>query len=129
MGTLVAAVGDEGEYTDPNVVKVALGEGGRCLYFSRSPIPFLRGRPMGEAPLYRHVGIYAFRKEFLGEYTRWPQGGLELAEGLEQLRPLERGVTVRAAVVAWRGCGVDSPRDVPAAEAALRALGEEDAQT
>lgn len=129
MGTLVAPLERQEEYSNPNVVKVALGQEGRCLYFSRSPIPFLRGAGFGVAPLYRHVGIYAFRKRFLGEYTHWPQGRLEVAEALEQLRPLERGVAIRAAVVSWPGCGVDSPQDVPAAEAILRALGENDAET
>jgi len=122
MGTLVAPLTDPAAHADPNVVKAVLGEGGQCLYFSRSPVPFLRGSVMPAAPVYRHIGVYAFRKAFLGEFTAWPQGALERAESLEQLRALERGVLIRAATVAWAPVAVDTPEDVPRAEAALRAL-------
>ena len=122
MGTLAAPLDDSQAYADPNVVKVVLGDAGRCLYFSRSPIPFLRGLPLSGAPVYRHVGVYAFRKEFLGQFTAWPQGPLEKAESLEQLRALERGVSIRAAVVSWAACAVDTPGDVARAEAALRSI-------
>jgi 3-deoxy-manno-octulosonate cytidylyltransferase (CMP-KDO synthetase) len=120
LGTLAAPVASEAEYLNPNVVKVVLGRGGRCLYFSRSPVPHLRGRELGRAPVYKHVGIYAFRKAFLQAFTSWPPGELESSEALEQLRALERGVDVRAAVVSWPGCGVDEPGDVAAAETVLR---------
>jgi len=122
MGTLVAPLTDEASHADPNVVKAVLGEGGRCLYFSRSPVPFLRGAVLTAAPAYRHIGVYAFRKEFLGEFTAWPQGRLERAESLEQLRVLERGVLIRAVEVSWAPVAVDTPEDVPKAEAALRKL-------
>ncbi len=124
MATLASPLRSEEEFADPDVVKVAIGEEGRCLYFSRSPIPFLRGAAFAEAPVYRHVGVYAFRREFLARFAAWPQGRLERAESLEQLRALERGVPVRAAVVEWAPVAVDTPEDVPRAEAALRAQGE-----
>jgi 3-deoxy-manno-octulosonate cytidylyltransferase (CMP-KDO synthetase) len=98
---------------------VVLGDGGRCLYFSRSPLPYLRGLGHGEAPLWRHVGIYAFRKAFLGEFVARPQGALERAEALEQLRALEGGAFVAAVEVRWPGCAVDAPEDVATAEAYL----------
>jgi 3-deoxy-manno-octulosonate cytidylyltransferase (CMP-KDO synthetase) len=122
MGTLASRLTDPAQHADPNVVKVVLGEGGRCLYFSRSPVPHLRGAALPEAPVFRHVGVYAFRKAFLGAFTAWPQGALERTESLEQLRALERGVSLRAAVVDWAPVAVDVPEDVPRAEAALRAL-------
>lgn len=122
MGTLASRLTDPAAHADPNVVKVVLGEGGRCLYFSRSPVPYLRGAPLSEAPVYRHVGVYAFRKAFLETFTGWPQGALERAESLEQLRALERGVALRASVVSWAPVAVDTPEDVPKAEAALRGL-------
>ena len=73
MGTLVTPLRDRADYENPNVVKVVLGERGRCLYFSRSPVPYLRGRDFGEVPLWRHVGVYAFRKEFLGPSSPGPR--------------------------------------------------------
>jgi len=119
LGTLVSPLRSQREFRNPNVVKVALGEGGRCLYFSRSPVPCLRGKPIKGSPVFRHVGLYAFRRESLEAFTSWPPSELETAEGLEQLRALEHGVEVRAAVVEWPGCAVDAPEDVAVAEAML----------
>jgi 3-deoxy-manno-octulosonate cytidylyltransferase (CMP-KDO synthetase) len=119
LGTLVSPLRSRREFRNPNVVKVALGEGERCLYFSRNPIPCLRGKPLKGSLAFRHVGLYAFRRELLEAFTSWPPSGLETTEGLEQLRALEHGVEVRAAVVKWPGCGVDAPEDVAAAEAIL----------
>lgn len=128
MGTLVSPLVSREEYENPTVVKVVMGEGNRCLYFSRSPVPHLReGWGKGEK-LFRHVGVYAFRKKFLGRFTGWPVGMLEAAEKLEQLRAIERGVMVRAAVVEWSGTGVDVPSDVPFVEEALRTAGAHDTQ-
>lgn len=124
MGTLASPLASREDYLNPNVVKVVLGERGRCLYFSRSPIPFLRGTSLEQAPVFRHVGVYAFRKPFLERFTSWPQGSLEKAEALEQLRALEYGAVVRAAVASWpAAAGVDSPEDVEAVEAVLAAPG------
>lgn len=123
MGTLVAPLTSPEDYENPNVVKVALGDGGRCLYFSRSPVPHLRDRRFEAAPLWRHIGIYAYRKEFLEAFTGWPTGALEGAESLEQLRALERGVSIRAAKVDWPGCAVDTPEDLARAEAYLEEEG------
>jgi 3-deoxy-manno-octulosonate cytidylyltransferase (CMP-KDO synthetase) len=119
LGTLATALTDPGEAADPNVVKVVLGEGGRCLYFSRSPVPYLEDGREG-TPRWRHVGIYAFRKGLLEAFTSWPQSPLERAEKLEQLRALERGVLIRAVTAAWPACAVDAPEDIPSAEAYLR---------
>ena len=122
MGTLVTPLRDRADYENPNVVKVVLGEGGRCLYFSRSPVPFLRGLDFERATLWRHVGVYAFRKAFLETFVSWPKGHLEEAESLEQLRAIEHGAFVLAAPGDWPGCSVDVPADVSAASAYLSAL-------
>lgn len=123
MGTLVSPLTSREEYENPTVVKVVMGRGDRCLYFSRSPVPHLRDGWGKGQELLRHVGVYGFRKEFLGRFTGWPVGKLEAAEKLEQLRAIERGVVVRAAVVEWSGTGVDVPSDVPVVEGALRTAG------
>jgi 3-deoxy-manno-octulosonate cytidylyltransferase (CMP-KDO synthetase) len=119
MGTLVTALSERSDYEDPNVVKAVLDGTGRCLYFSRSPVPFLRGREFEEAELWRHVGVYAFRKEFLEAFVSWPKGRLEDTESLEQLRALEHGAFVIATRVDWPGCAVDVPDHIAAAEAFL----------
>ena len=119
LGTLVTPLAGSADYENPNVVKVVLARDGRCLYFSRSPVPFLRSATLGEVPVWRHVGVYAFRKEFLGTFVGQPQGILERAEALEQLRALECGGLVAAVAVSWPGCAVDTPEDVAGAEAYL----------
>ena len=123
MATLVAPFASRRNFEDPNAVKVVLGREGRCLYFSRSPIPHFRDGSIRPDLIWRHVGLYGYRKDFLEEYTSWPAGNLEAAESLEQLRALERGVEIRAAVIPDIGCAVDVPEDIPRAEAALRGLG------
>ncbi len=123
LGTLVTPLHDRAAYENPNVVKAVLGEGGRCLYFSRSPVPFLRGREFGQTALWRHVGVYAFRKAFLETFVSWPKGQLEEAESLEQLRAIEHGAFVLAAAGDWPGCSVDVPADIATAEAFLRREG------
>ncbi len=106
MGTLAYAVRDEEAFRDPNLVKVVVDNDGRALYFSRSPIPFPReGGATGSAGLAEgvwglgHVGVYAYRREFLVEYSSLPASGLEARERLEQLRALEAGHRVRVAIV------------------------------
>ncbi|MEJ2421320.1 MAG: 3-deoxy-manno-octulosonate cytidylyltransferase [Acidobacteriota bacterium] len=118
MGTLVVPVQSEAEYEDPNVVKAAVAAGGRCLYFSRSPIPALAGASFHEArgSLWRHVGVYAFRKPFLEELTKMQPTPLERLERLEQLRALELGAEICAAPCPPSGPSVDVPSDVPAVE-------------
>jgi len=104
---------------DPNRVKVVLDRRGRALYFSRSPIPYLRegGDP---PPLWQHVGLYAFRRPALLEFVGLAPTPAERAEGLEQLRALEHGWAIRCAVVeGWQGVAVDVPEDVARVEARL----------
>jgi 3-deoxy-manno-octulosonate cytidylyltransferase (CMP-KDO synthetase) len=92
VGTMACPVATEGEYLDRSVVKVVVGLGGQALYFSRAPIPHSKtGRFSGKLDVYRHIGVYSFRRDFLIEYALLPTGRLEQAEDLEQLRVLEHG--------------------------------------
>ncbi len=118
MATVVHGADPEA-LADPNRVKVVLDRRGRALYFSRSPIPFVReGHPV--PPCWQHVGLYAYRREFLGELTALPPTPAELAEGLEQLRALEHGFPIHCAVVeGWRSVAVDVPEDLARVEAVL----------
>ena len=110
---------EPGALDDPNRVKVVLDRSGRALYFSRAPIPFRRA----DAPAPRwlqHVGLYAYRRDFLLRFVSLAQGEAERAEGLEQLRILEHGHAIRCAVIeGWQSVPVDVPADVARVEARL----------
>ncbi|HEV8701212.1 MAG TPA: 3-deoxy-manno-octulosonate cytidylyltransferase [Candidatus Polarisedimenticolia bacterium] len=124
MATLCEPLRDAREARDPNVVKVVCDLSGRALYFSRSAIPYVpEGRDGGSAspPWLRHVGLYAYRRGFLLEFASWGPGALESLEGLEQLRAIERGRTMRVLPARGRYHGVDTPEDVLAVEQVLRA--------
>jgi 3-deoxy-manno-octulosonate cytidylyltransferase (CMP-KDO synthetase) len=117
----IAHPAEPGDIDDPNRVKLVLDRRGRALYFSRSRIPY--PREPGARTL-QHVGIYAYRREFLLDFVRLPQTELECSEQLEQLRALEHGHAIRVAVVeGWRSVPVDVPADVALVEAALREAG------
>jgi len=125
MVTAVCPLRDEADYDNPAVVKAVWAADGRALYFSRSLIPFPRdGRRAspGWHP-WRHIGIYGYRREFLEKLVRTPPCALELTEKLEQLRALDIGGRLRVVTTDEIGLGVDTPEDVPKAEAALRAAG------
>ena len=110
---------------DPNRVKVVLDRAGNALYFSRSPIPHVSDGSGAAPPLWQHVGLYAYRREFLLEFVRLPPSPLERAEQLEQLRALEHGHKIRCAVIeGWRSVPVDVPGDIARVEAALAQRGE-----
>jgi len=109
------------DVNDPNYVKVVLNQVGGALYFSRSPIPFRRK----EAPTlenYRHKGIYGFRKEALERFVALPEGQLEQAEQLEQLRALEYGMTIHVTITEDTSIGLDTPEQVPMIESELKTL-------
>ena len=122
MSTVVHPADPDG-LDDPNRVKVVLDRSGNALYFSRSRIPALRDP--AQAPRYwQHVGLYAYRREFLLEFVKLAPTPAERSEQLEQLRALENGHRIRCAVVeGWRGIPVDVPADVARVEARLRELG------
>ena len=121
MATIVHAA-EAGADRDPNRVKVVLDRRGRALYFSRSPLPFVRGPAPPQ--IWQHVGLYAYRRDFLLEYVRLAPTTLELAESLEQLRALENGHPIGVAIVeGWTSVPVDVPADVARVEALLRERG------
>ena len=116
----VVHVADAAALADPNRVKVVIDRRGDALYFSRSPIPYLR-EPDAAPCYWQHVGLYAYRRSFLLEFVKLERTQAELAEALEQLRALEHGHRIRCAVVeGWRSVSVDVPEDVAAVEARLR---------
>lgn len=106
-----------------NSPKVAVSREGFALYFSRSVIPFIRGRERAEwpgaYPFLKHIGLYAYRREVLREVTRLEQSPLELAESLEQLRWLENGYRIRVGLTDIETIGIDTPADLAAATAWL----------
>ena len=120
IATLITAINESEGLLSPNSVKVVCDREGRALYFSRQPIPYLRGVAMEEwlqkHTYYKHVGIYAFRASTLKELVRLPQSPLELGENLEQLRWLENGYRIRVCPTEAGNMGIDTPEDLEAAE-------------
>jgi len=116
MATLCTPISRE-EYANPNMVKVVLDRNLYALYFSRSPIPYLRAAE--GVSLYGHIGIYGFSRSFLSLFVAMEKGVLEQAESLEQLRVLENGVRIRVAPVHYTGFGIDTEEDLKRAEERL----------
>ena len=110
MATLAHPIRDEFDLNDANVVKVVCNASGHALYFSRAPIPFLRNEAAA-TPL-QHVGLYAYRKEFLSMYGRLAPSPLEQAEHLEQLRVLYHGYDIAVRVGNFHCIGIDTPEDL-----------------
>jgi len=124
MSTVVHRAEPEA-FDDPNRVKVVVDRAGFALYFSRAGIPFRR-KHTSLVPL-QHVGLYAYRKDFLLEFVKLARTPAEQAEELEQLRALENGYRIRAALVeGWTSVPVDVPEDVPIVEAALARVAKRD---
>ncbi|WNO61195.1 3-deoxy-manno-octulosonate cytidylyltransferase [Rheinheimera sp. MMS21-TC3] len=119
MATLAVAIASMDEVTNPNVVKVVCDQQGYALYFSRSAIPFDRDHAFTEqiATHYRrHIGIYAYRAEFINRYIQWPASLLEQIECLEQLRVLWQGEAIHVATaIETPAVGVDTAADLAAA--------------
>lgn len=113
MATLGTPIRDEAVYRDPACVKVVRGANGRALYFSRSPIPCHRdGLPAGGGAIaYLHLGLYAYRRDFLLRLATMPPSPLERAEKLEQLRVLEAGEPIALGLVDEPSVGIDTPED------------------
>lgn len=110
MGTVAHHEPDLAAMASENVVKVVLDDAGFALYFSRAD---LAGASKG-GPALRHAGVYAFRRELLLEFATWPPGRLELAERLEQLRAVERGVRIKVVLGEHPFAGVDTPDQMAA---------------
>ncbi|MBI4487383.1 MAG: 3-deoxy-manno-octulosonate cytidylyltransferase [Acidobacteria bacterium] len=112
MTTLFRRISDSTELTNPNVVKVVVDRGGFAMYFSRAPIPHLRDPRGGWPPLYKHVGLYAYRRSALLVLAALEPTPLERAEALEQLRALEHGIRIKAVETKYDSFGVDTPEDL-----------------
>lgn len=116
IGTLVKKLSDDDDLENPNVMKVVLDIHGNGMYFSRSPIPFIRGAEkkdwLEKNVFYKHIGIYGYRADVLEEITSMPQSKLELAESLEQLRWLENGYKIRTAFTESEAISIDAPEDL-----------------
>ena len=104
---------NEDEYNDPSAVKVVTDQHGYALYFSRSLMPYPRNKP-ADYKVYKHVGIYAYRRSFLLKYAALAPTPLERAESLEQLRVLENGYKIKVLESDFKGIGVDTPEDLAA---------------
>jgi 3-deoxy-manno-octulosonate cytidylyltransferase (CMP-KDO synthetase) len=110
--TLYRRISDPGELSNPNIVKIVVDRGGYALYFSRAPIPYTRDPRGGWPPLYRHIGLYAYRRSALMVLATLEPTPLERAEALEQLRALEHGIRIKAVETKYDSIGVDTPEDL-----------------
>jgi 3-deoxy-manno-octulosonate cytidylyltransferase (CMP-KDO synthetase) len=119
ISTLRLRLDDPAALVDPNVVKVVVNSNGDALYFSRAPIPF--GRETRAVPVWKHIGLYAYRRQFLLELTRLAPTPLERTEALEQLRALEHGYRIRAVETTHDSIEVDTPQDLERARERLEA--------
>lgn len=120
MGTVIKPIVSDEEFVNPNVVKCVVDEAGFALYFSRSPIPYLRDKTSKKPSRYKHLGLYAYRKDFLLQYKDWPRSSLEAVEQLEQLRVLERGYRIKTTVTHDESIAIDTPDDLTKALAWLQ---------
>lgn len=125
MSSLRTALTSMDEYLDPNVVKVVVDRQNAALYFSRAPIPHVRGEggdPGAPAHAWRHIGIYAYRRTFLPVFAGLAPTALEQLERLEQLRALEHGFRIVVPETRCRSIGVDTPADLAHVEALVASL-------
>ena len=112
MTTLYRRIDSQAEFANPNVVKVVLDRGGFALYFSRAPIPHARDPRGGWPPLYRHIGLYAYRRSALLVLASLEPTPLERAEALEQLRAVEHGIRIKAVETEYDSISVDTPDEL-----------------
>lgn len=116
IATLIRPIQEEETLFDPNKVKVVIDKNGKALYFSRSPIPFLKDYPkdkwLENNKYFSHIGIYGYRKSSLEQITQIPPSVLENAEGLEQLRWLENGLNIQTAESIHTNDAIDTPEDL-----------------
>ena len=120
VGTLAVRRNLDEDYENPNVVKVVCSAGGNALYFSRSPLPYYREKGRPDSTYLKHLGIYAYRRDFLLQFVTWPAGSLEDREKLEQLRILERDFAIRVVETTYDSWSVDTAEDLRLVEAKLK---------
>src|SRR5437867_3491274 len=114
MSTVCVAISDREDFANPNVVKVIRDVKGDALYFSRAPIPYfpLPPSPFPLSPIYKHIGLYGYRRTFLLTFATLPQTPLERVESLEQLRAVEHGYRIHTVETKHDSIGVDTPEDL-----------------
>ncbi len=108
MATIVIPITEKEDFSNPSIVKCVLDNQQNALYFSRSPIPFMKQ----STPCYKHIGVYAFRRSFLKTYVNLPQTPLQKAEDLEQLKVLENGYSIKVIIDKQPSVEVDEPGDI-----------------
>jgi 3-deoxy-D-manno-octulosonate cytidylyltransferase len=118
VASLMQVLTNPASIEDPNYVKVAVDKNSNALFFSRSVIPYPRSTDTAMT-YYEHVGVYAFKKQALIDFTNWPMSPLEAAEKIECLRYLENGVSIKMAVTHYMGVEIDTPEDLIKAAALL----------
>jgi len=116
MSTACAPFSDQSEADNPDIVKVVLDKNSDAIYFSRSRIPFQRSGGNRTATVYRHIGIYGFKAEFLRTFAELSRMPLEISEDLEQLRALEHGFKIRTMIAESEFPGIDTEKDLIRAE-------------
>ena len=131
IATLGKPFGKEQDFAvveNPNSPKIVVDNRGYAMYFSRSIIPYIRGKEKTEwtgcYPFLKHLGIYAYRKQVLHEITQLPQSSLEIAESLEQLRWLQNGYRIKVGLTDVETVGIDTPEDLKRAEEFLKTLSQ-----
>lgn len=116
IATLVKKINTEAELFNVNTPKVIMNKNGEAVYFSRQPIPHIRGKEhaewLKEFSFHKHIGIYAYRTSILKEITTLKQSSLELAEALEQLRWIENGYKIKVKITDFESIAVDTPDDL-----------------
>lgn len=116
IGTLIMKIRRNDDIFNPNVVKVVVDRTGKALYFSRSPIPYFRGKPQEEwlsyHEYYRHIGLYAFRPDVLLSFDSLSESPAEVTESLEQLRWLHHGYSIMTAITDIETIGIDTPEEL-----------------
>jgi len=121
VASLMQVLKEQRLIEDPNYVKVAVDLHMNALMFSRSLLPYPRNRDL-PIVYYEHIGIYAFRKQALMDFTRWPMTPLEAAEKIECLRYLEHGISLKMVVTDYMGIEIDTPEDLEKAAKLLNSL-------
>ena len=119
LASLMQEITDWEQIADPNLVKVVVDHQNFALYFSRSPIPYPRDRQSG-VRYFKHIGVYAFRKQALMDFYRLPMRSLEATEKLENLRYLEYGKKIKLVETEFKGIGIDTPEDLEKAKIFLQ---------
>lgn len=120
VASMMQRLTKEEDIFDPNFVKVAVDKNSNALFFSRSVIPYPREKNYPTV-YFEHIGVYAFRKQALIQFTQWPMTPLETAEKIECLRYLENGVPMRMIEVDYMGIEIDTPEDLDKAAGLLKA--------